>query len=173
MTPKRPASTEFDPYYNTYISKVPDGDIIEILRHQRRESLALYRAISSEKANYRYADGKWSIKEVVGHMIDTEWVFTSRALWVARGDQSALPGMDQDAFLANSNIGERDFDAMVEEYNHLRLANTTLFASFGDGVLDRAGIADKVSSTVRARIYIIAGHELHHIGVLKDRYLND
>jgi len=168
---RRPAPDEYFEYYDTYIRLVPDGDIIDILKEQLASSVACFRTIPEEKTDFRYAPGKWSTKEVIGHMIDAEWVFTSRALWFARGDRQQLPGMDQDEFMAGANFGERELSSLIEEYRHLRGAGIALFGSFGEEILDRAGNASGHDFTVRSFAYIIAGHERHHLQVLKERYL--
>ena len=168
---RRPASDEYFEYYDTYIRPVPDGDIIDILKEQLASSGACFQAIPEEKTNFRYAPGKWSTKEVIGHLIDAEWIFTSRALWFARGDRQPLPGMDQNDFMAGANFGERELSSLIEEYRHLRMAGVTLFDSFSEEILDRRGTASGYDFTVRSFAYIIAGHERHHLQVLKERYL--
>jgi hypothetical protein len=168
---RRPASNEYFEYYDTYIRLVPDGDIIDILKEQLTSSVALFETIPEEKANFRYAPGKWSTKEVIGHLIDAEWVFTSRALWFARGDRQPLPGMEQDDFMAAANYAEWELASLIEEYRHLRMAGVTLFDSFSEEMLDRGGTASDCEFSVRSFPYIIAGHERHHVQVLKERYL--
>ena len=168
---RRPASTEYDSFYSGYVDKVPDGDIIDILKEQLASSLDLLALVPEEKTDYRYAPGKWTLKEVLGHIIDTEWVFTYRALRFARGDKAPLPGMDQDDFMAGANFKERGFSSLLDEFRHLRMASTILFESFGEEILDREGIASGCTFTVRSIPYIVAGHERHHIGVLTARYL--
>ncbi len=167
---RRPAPSEYFEYYDTYIRLVPDGDITDILKEQLASSVACFQTIPEAKTDFRYAPGKWSTKEVIGHMIDAEWVFTSRALWFARGDRQPLPGMDQDDFMAGANFGERELSSLIEEYRHLRGAGIALFGSFGEEILDRAGNASGYDFTVRSCAYIIAGHERHHLQVLKERY---
>jgi hypothetical protein len=166
----RPDQGEFDEYYNRYVSLVPDGDILEVLRAQLASGLETLSAVSEETSRYRYEDGKWSVKEVLGHIVDTEWTFTYRALHFARGDKSALPGIDQDEWMAAVDFGDISMRDLVEEYAHLRKANIMLFESLNDAVLDRSGVASGVSFTVRSIPYILAGHELHHMKVLGERY---
>ena len=168
---RRPEPDELDAFYATYVDKVPDGDILDILEAQHTEALALYRGLTPADLDHRYAAGKWSVREVVGHLVDTEWVFTTRALRIARGDTTPLPGVDQDVLIAGADFAHRPFESLVTEYDHLRSAGRTLFASFGDQVLDRRGTASGFPISVRALLYIVAGHERHHHGVLRERSL--
>jgi hypothetical protein len=168
---RRPGQDEYFEYYERYIGLVPNGDIVAALGAQRASSLDLYSAISEEKAAYRYAPGKWSIKEVLGHVVDIEWLFTYRALHFARGDDAALPGVDQDIWMAGADFPGRAMRDIVEEYCHVRSANIILFDSFHGKILDRKGSASGVDFTVRSIPYILAGHELHHVKVLQERYL--
>jgi hypothetical protein len=170
-TRRRPTPDEYFEYYDMYIRLVPDGDIIDILKEQLASTVGFLETIPHEKADFRYAPDKWSTKEVIGHIIDAEWVFTSRALWFARGDRQPLPGMEQDEFMAGANYGEWELSSLIEEYRHLRSAGILLFDSFNEEVLDRTGTASDYDFTVRSFPYIIAGHERHHVQVLKERYL--
>jgi len=167
----RPSTTEYAPYYERYISLVPEGDIIQTLGQQLEETLSLLGSISESQASHRYAPGKWSIKEVVGHIIDSERLFACRALRFARNDKAALAGFDQDEYVQNGGFDERKLADLAEEFSHVRRANMLLFASLGDEPLGRRGIANEVEVSVRALLYIIAGHERHHAEVLKTRYL--
>lgn len=168
---RRPGKDEYFEYYERYVSLVPNGDIVAALGTQRASCLELFSAITEEKAAHRYAPGKWSIKEVLGHILDVEWIFTYRALQFARGDGTALPGMDQDTWMAGADFEGRAMRDLVEEYCHLRSANILLFDSFHGKALDRKGSASGHSFTVRSIPFIIAGHEIHHVKVLQDKYL--
>ena len=168
---KRPARGEFVDFYPTYISKVPEGDIIEILRTQCDETVALLAGIDELKADFRYAPGKWTIKEVAGHMLDTERLFSFRAMTFARNDPGPLPGMEQENYIQNGHFEQRPLADIVEEFRLQRQANILLFRSFDDEVTMRKGTASGFEFTVRALIYIVAGHERHHTLILKDRYL--
>lgn len=168
---RRPSEAECDAYYRNYIDQVPEGDFFALLRQQTESTQELLGQLSVEQQNFRYAPDKWTVKEVVGHMLDTEWVFAYRGLRMARGDTTALPGMDQDTFAAGSNHAERSMDSLLQELRHLRLATSALFESFDDATLDRSGNASGVSFTVRSILFIIAGHERHHVEVLKQKYL--
>ena len=168
---KRPEPSEYADYYDRYVSLVPDGDIVTILRKQMETSVTLLKVLPSELGDHTYAPGKWTLKEVLGHVVDIEWVFTYRALCFARDSATSLPGVDQDALVRHANFSSRTLADMVEEFRHLRLANTVLFSSFGEEVLDRRGVASDCTFSVRSFPYIIAGHELHHMNVIKERYL--
>lgn len=168
----RPSSGEYAEYYGQYIRLVPDGDIVATLRGQIDPTLSLLRAISDDRWDYRYAPGKWSTKEVLGHLVDAEWIFTNRALRFARGDATPLPGMDQDEFVAGADFAARPPASILREFEHLRAANVALFESFTPEILGRAGVASECPFTVRSILYVIAGHELHHRGVLENRYLS-
>ena len=167
----RPEANECAPYYHTYISQVPEGDIIEILGKQLEETVHLLKDIGEEKALYRYAPDKWSVKELIGHVIDAERVFAYRALNIARNDQSELPGMEQDDYVKFAKFDDLPLTDLLEEFRHVRQANIFLFKSFDEEMQMRKGIASGCEFTVRTFPYIIAGHEKHHQNVLKERYL--
>ena len=168
---RRPAAAEYNDYYHGYISLVPDGDIVDILTRQRAAFQDLIASIPKEKSDYRYAPGKWTTRQVVGHVIDAEWVFVSRALWFARAVPTPLSGMDQDEFMAGANFGDRSLARLAEEHRNLRSAAIVLFDSFDEDIMDRVGIASGFEFTVRAFPYIVAGHAFHHMGVLEELYL--
>jgi len=167
----RPASTEYAPYYQTYLKKVPDGDIIQILAQQMEETQGLIKSLPPGKANFRYAPGKWSVKEVIGHMVDTERVFAYRALCFSRNERTPLPSFEQNDYVENANFARRTLEDIAEEFRLVRQANIMLFRSFTEEIKMRRGIASGVEFTVRAIMYIIAGHELHHRRILQERYL--
>ena len=167
----RPDPSECAPYYNGYISEVGEGDIIEILRNQLVETTDLLRGVSEETGVYRYQPDKWSVKEVIGHLIDAERVFAYRALCFARNDKNPLPSMEQDDYVKFSNFDSRFLRDLLEEFRHVRLSSILLFESFDDEVLMRKGTASGFEFTVRTFPYIIAGHEKHHQRILKERYL--
>ncbi|MFT7465495.1 MAG: hypothetical protein ACI9EF_003864 [Pseudohongiellaceae bacterium] len=171
LAKRRPGPDEYPDFFAGYMALVPDGDIISILREQLSETLALLRDIPQSQHDFSYASGKWTLKQVLGHVMDGEWVFSYRALRFARGDQTPLPGMDQDVFADGANHAQRPLKDLLLEFEHLRRANITLFAGFTPDILDRRGTASESSFTVRALVYFHAGHLAHHINVLKDRYL--
>lgn len=167
---KRPQKEEYAPFYHTYISKVPD-DVIAHLENQAELSKAFFSSLSEEKMNYAYAPGKWTIKQVLGHLIDTERIFSYRALRIARNDKTDLPGFDENLYAQMNDVTARTSEDMVEEFYALRRCNLTLFKSFGETELTRNGSANTYNITVRAILFSTAGHELHHIEVIKERYL--
>ena len=167
---QRPAADEYAPFYETYISKVPDGDVIDLLAEQIRATEALLIDLPEERARHRYAPEKWSVKEVIGHMTDTERVMSYRALCVARGDQTPLPKFDENAFVAAANFDEIAVPDLVYDLLSTRQASIQMLRSLGEEASTRRGTASGHIVSVRALAYIIAGHELHHCGLLRDRY---
>lgn len=170
-TVPRPASSEYAPFYAGYVAAVPDGDLLALLERQADEIAALLGGISDEQSRHRYAPGKWTIREVLGHIIDGERVFTYRAMTFARGDAGPLPSFDENAWAAASNAGRRTMQDLLAEYRAVRAATSALFRSFGEAELARSGIASQNRVTVRALAYIVAGHERHHLKILRERYL--
>ena len=166
----RPAPDEYAPYYGTYISKVGDGDIVRTLRTQVGTTLGVLRAIPEERAGHRYAPGKWSIREVIGHLSDAERIFAYRALRFARHDTTPLPGFDENAFVANARLDERPIGSLIDEYEAVRKASVAMFDAFFPDEWASAGEASGKRMSVRALAWVIAGHELHHLGILKERY---
>jgi hypothetical protein len=169
--PARPEADEYAPFYEGYVSLVPDGDVLETLRGQSDEVSALLAGIDEERGAYAYAPGKWSIKQVVGHLIDTERVFSYRAMAVARGERQPLPGMDQDEYMAGADFDVRTLADLAEEFAHLRRANLLMLRGLSEEAWSRRGVANGCEVTVRALAYIIAGHAAHHVQVLRTRYL--
>jgi hypothetical protein len=167
----RPQPNEYNPYYSKYIERVPDDDlsIDKQLAVQHHETIDLLRKAKA-KADYAYEPGKWTVKEVLGHIADSERVFAYRALRFARGDTTALPGFDQDVFMAGSSFRARTLDDLLEELWSVRAATLSLAKSFPESVMSKGGKASDSPITVRALLYIIAGHELHHLSILKERY---
>jgi hypothetical protein len=168
---ERPDATEYVPYYERYISLVSDGDILITLSRQLDESLALLGSISEEQANHRYAPDKWSIKELVGHVIDTERIFAYRALRFARNDRTPLPGYDQDDYIRGASFDDYSLADLASEFEHVRRANLSLFKHLDEDAWKRRGTANESEVSVRALAFIIAGHELHHMAILRNRYL--
>lgn len=168
---ERPDRSEYAPYYHRYIKRVPDGDVLEVLERENAATVELLGKINEERAGYRYQPGKWSIREVVGHLTDIERVFCYRALAFARNDPMPLPSIEQDDYVRHSNYAEQRFADIAEQFRITRLGTLAMFRSFDPSTLMRRGTASDVEFTVRAIAYIIAGHELHHIGVIKEKYL--
>jgi hypothetical protein len=167
----KPDRSEAPEYFLKYIDKVPDGDIGQILEAQSRETLAFLDGISEVHSSYRYAVDKWSIREVVCHMSDTERVFMFRAFWFARGFDSALPSFDQNIAMAGANTDPRSWKSHVDEFRAVRAATLAFFQNLPPEGWRRRGIASGHSFSVRALAYIVAGHVYHHTAILKERYL--
>jgi hypothetical protein len=167
----RPDVSEAAPYYFTYIDRVPDGDILEVLDGQGRDVLDLLRGISDAQSRHRYAADKWSIAEVVNHINDTERVFAFRALWFARGFESPLPSFDQALGVVASRAADRSWSGLVDEFQAVRAATLALFRTLPDEAWARGGIASDKRVTVRALAFITAGHVAHHLKILRERYL--
>jgi hypothetical protein len=167
----RPTSGEYAPYYERYISLVPDGDIVTTLAQQLDSTLGLLRSIDESHANKRYAPDKWSIKELVGHVIDGERIFAYRALCFARNDKTPLAGFEQDDYVREARFDRRQLAELVDEFELVRKGNIILFRSFDQEEWLRHGAASETDVSVRALAYIMAGHEAHHIKILRTRYL--
>jgi uncharacterized damage-inducible protein DinB len=167
----RPENTEAAPYYFTYINQVTGDDAVRTIENQLEESLAFFSQISEEKSTYRYAPGKWSIRQVLNHVTDTERAFVFRALWFARGFEAPLPSYDQDVAAAGAMADTISWAAHVEEFRCVRLSSISFFRNMPSQAWVRSGIASGNSFTVRALAYIIAGHLTHHTTVLRERYL--
>ena len=166
----RPQAGEYAPYYEKYISLVPGNDIFGALETQRLLMLQLFAAHSERDGNFRYAPDKWTVKEVLGHVNDTERIFTYRALCFARGDQTQLPGFEQDDYVRTGGFKDRTLVGLGEEFAHIRNATIALFRSLTREAWQRRGIANKNEISVRALAFIVAGHELHHRLILEERY---
>lgn len=169
--PTRPEPTEYDPVFATYIDKVPEGDILSILTENAERTLALLASCPEAREQHAYAPGKWSIRELVGHVIDAERLFAYRALHFARGDTTPLPGTNSSAWAQRANAAERPLRALAAELASVRGSTVNLFASFDAPTLEATGVAGGRRFSVRSLAYMIAGHEIHHRGVLEDLYL--
>jgi uncharacterized damage-inducible protein DinB len=167
----RPDQSDFAPYYANYIKLVEGEDILKILNDQSKITQDVLNSFSEHKGNYRYTDGKWTVKEVVGHLLDTERVFAYRALCIARGEKKSLPGIEQDDYVKEGNFNRRELFELNYEFRLLRESNLLLFRSFTSEMLLKRGFASEASVTVLAILFIIAGHEKHHIKVLREKYM--
>ena len=161
---------EYNPFYETYVSKVPEGDVLAFLQQQADELPGWLRSLA-DKADYRYGEDKWSIAEVLHHCNDAERIFAYRALCIARGEKQSLPGMDQNEYMAGANTGELSYESLVSEFETVRAATLSLAASLSESVHGNEGVASENSITVRGLFSIIAGHMAHHVSVIKERYL--
>ena len=171
---RRPEATEYAPYHSLYVDQVPDvSDVRELIGRQMDAIEELLSGLSPERWDYRYAEGKWSVREILGHLLDAEWVFAHRAIWIARGIPGALVGFEQDDFLAAGHYGSREPAELLAEFRNLRSASQAQFGAFRREQLDLRGEVSGSLITVRAILYILAGHFHHHVEVLKSRYLTD
>jgi hypothetical protein len=167
----RPSTEEYAPFYETYVSLVPEGDVIGILSAQLEETLALLRNVPAAQEDFRYEEDKWSIKEVVGHMTDAERIFSYRVLCIARGDSTPLPGMNQVDYMNGATFSKRRLADLAAEFECVRRATLALLRHLDEEAWQRRGIASDNEVSVRALAYILAGHEAHHVNVLCNRYL--
>jgi len=166
----RPSPDEYAPFYETYVSLVKSEDILGTLESQGLQTARFLAARSEREGNFRYAPDKWSVKEVIGHLSDSERIFAYRALRIARGDKTPLSGFEQDDYVRGGNFGERTLANLAEEFSLVRGATVALFKSVHTDAWPLRGAANKNEVTVRALAYIIAGHELHHRSILDERY---
>jgi uncharacterized damage-inducible protein DinB len=167
----RPATSECSPYYLTYIQLVPDGDIVDALKVQHTEIHSLLQNTTEAQASAFPAPGEWSIKQVVAHLSDAERLFSFRALWFARGEQTALPGMEPNPWVAITDVNTRTLSDLLAEYDQVRAASISLFANLDAAAWARQGMASGNVMSVRALAWIIAGHELHHNHSLREVYV--
>jgi hypothetical protein len=168
-----PAAGTYNPYYETYIRKLNGRNPLKVLEELVLEFKVLLSEVPDEKEEFRYAEGKWSVKEVVGHIIDTERIMSYRALSIARGEKQSLPGFEENDYVKVANFDRRSLYDLGHEFGFVREASISLFKFMTEEELNRTGIANNNVVTPRALLYIIAGHHLHHLGVLKERYLMD
>ena len=164
-------STDFNKYFAHYTGLVDQREMIDAIDENHKEFLALLSTIDEEKALYRYADDKWSIKELVAHITDSERVFAYRALRFARNDKTDLAGYDENQFAIFSGAEERSLADLKEEFDLTRQSTLALFKSFDQEMLAREGTANDIKIDVRSLGYLVAGHCQHHINILKERYL--
>ncbi|MFK7782922.1 DinB family protein [Psychroserpens sp.] len=164
-------TNEYIPYYQNYISKAGELDLIDGLKQNKNEILSFLESLSEDTYNYAYAEGKWTIKEVIQHIIDTERIFTFRALSFARKEKIALPGYEQDDYAITSYANRRTKQELLNEYKTLRIATVALFESFSNEMLLQIGNASNNEISVRAIGFILIGHENHHCQIIKERYL--
>jgi len=166
----RPDPSEYGAYYRKYVDLVPDGDILETLSEEKESWLALV-GLKDEETLARYAPGKWNIREIVGHLTDTERIFAYRALRVGRGDKTPLPGYEQDDYVKAGRFSDRSLALLLAEYHLVRKATVALFESFPEEAITRTATANDNPISVRAIAWIIAGHERHHMEIVREKYL--
>jgi uncharacterized damage-inducible protein DinB len=167
----KPEVGEFLPYYGRYIHLVGAGDVLSTLAAQMSDTQGLLHSLPASVGTYRYAPDKWSVNEMIGHLIDSERIFVARALRFARADATALPGFEQDDYVRNSTFNEYPLAELASELESLRRSTILFFSHLSEDAWMRRGTANGAEVTVRALAYIVAGHELHHRGILEARYL--
>ncbi|MGD9563211.1 MAG: DinB family protein [Pyrinomonadaceae bacterium] len=167
----RPESNEYDAYYQKYISLVPETDIRDAFAGQPKDLIAALGSLPEEKGSFTYADGKWTIKEVLSHLIDGERHFAYRILRISRGDETPIEGFEQDGYIENSNANNRPFAELLDEFEFSRKANALMLNNLDAAALARMGTASGLPVSVRALANISIGHVRHHLAILKERYL--
>ena len=167
----RPQNEEYASYFHLYINLVPEKSIIETLVNQLKEAISLYNGLDNSKIDYRYASRKWSIKEVIIHILDTERIFNYRALRIARKDKTPLAGFEQDDYINNINWDNYPFSSILEEYELVRKHTIIFFNNMTDEMLQQSGISSDLDLAVKAIPFIIAGHEKHHLNIIKSKYI--
>jgi DinB superfamily len=166
----RPDSSEYAPFYAGYIELVPEDDVLSAIETQSSETQKVLSSIDEARGSYRYAEGKWSVKEMFGHITDGERVFGYRALCISRGEEQPLPGFDEKEYTANANYDSWKIGDLAEQYALVRRANIVMFRNLPADAWARRGIASNNPVTVRALAYMMVGHERHHLRVLRERY---
>jgi hypothetical protein len=170
MNLSKPQAGEYAPYYEKYIALVPSDDALSALDTQLRRTLQLLNDRSEDAGNFRYGPDKWTIKEALGHLTDSERIFTYRALRISRGDKTPLEGFEQDDYVREGGFQKRTLKSLIEEFAQVRGATTALYRSLDEDAWTRRGVANKNEVSVRALAFITAGHELHHVKILEERY---
>tara|TARA_B100000795_G_C22550343_1_gene342273 strand:- start:132 stop:647 length:516 start_codon:yes stop_codon:yes gene_type:complete len=165
------SSNEYNPYFKTYFDKVNDLSLLDSIAEGKFETINFFKGIPKSKLDYRYEESKWTIKEILIHIIDTERVFNYRALQFARSENANLEGFDENEFVRNTDLNIRTIDSILEEYSIVRDASIVLFKNFSEDTLKRTGKVNNTSLSVRAAGFLICGHETHHIQVIEERYL--
>ena len=166
----RPQSSEYAPFYHGYVASVPDGDVVALMRASGRELLDTVATIPEDRGGFRYGEGKWSIREMLGHIIDAERIFAYRALRIARGDTTPLASFDENEYVKTAGSETRTLSNLARELGAVREASVQLFESFADDAWGRSGVASGKNISVRALAYITAGHAMHHLKILRERY---
>ncbi len=167
----RPVESEYAPYYQSYIDQVSENEIPPVMRAQMDELDVLLGKVEPQQETYRYAEGKWSIREIVGHLIDGERVFGYRVFCIARGEQQNLPGFDQDEYMLTAPYDRIELEDLLSELRLIRLGNIAMLRTLDEESWSRSGVANGNAVSVRALVFIMAGHVRHHMNVLRERYL--
>lgn len=170
---QRPDIIEYNPYFKQYIDLVPNGNLVSILKQQQKETNEIVRNVTDEQSEFRYAENKWSLKDVLGHMADTERVMSYRLLVVARGDTTPLPSFDENLYTQNANFNQLFLENLIVDWNIVRQNTISLLTYLPKRALMNRGTIFNHPTTARAIAYIIAGHELHHRRIITERYLSN
>lgn len=168
---EKPATDEYNEYYQGYVSQVTEADLLGVLAAQRDEVRAVFGSLDESKGTFSYAEGKWTVKEMLSHIVDGERHFAYRVLRIARGDTTPIEGFEQDLYIENSHANDRTFEDMIGEFTELRNANLRQLRNLSETDWLRTGTASGFTFSVRALGYIMAGHVRHHLAILKERYL--
>ncbi|REE55406.1 DinB family protein [Paenibacillus taihuensis] len=168
----RPSQDEYGGHFGTYINLVQEGNLLDLLAENRTTTTALFSSLSEEQALHRYAPGKWSLKEVLGHITDTERIMSYRLLRIARGDKTPLPGFDENEFVAGASFDDNSISELLEQYEAVRASTIALLKGLTPEAYLRRGIASNTEISARALAHVITGHEMHHINIVRERYLN-
>ena len=168
---QRPDASEYAPYYEKYVSLVPVGNIVETLETQLSETLGLLANVPEERGDFRYGPGKWTLRESIGHVSDTERVFAYRMLRISRGDQTPMTGFDQDKYVLGRPTSKARIQDLAQEFDTVRRATLSLLQQFDPEAWTRRGTANGMEVSTLALAYITAGHELHHRAIFRDKYL--
>jgi hypothetical protein len=168
---QRPLASEYPEYYKPYVDLVPEGELLTLLKENLVKTIELFESLSEASGHFRYAEDKWSIKEVLGHMADTERIMSYRLLRIGRGDQTALAGFNENEYVEGSQINKLPIKKILEDFIAIRKATLTLFQNMPEEAWANIGFANNTDVTARAIGYIIAGHALHHFKIINDRYL--
>ena len=166
----RPAAGEYAPYFDRYISRVPEADVLPVLERQRAELRAAFSGVSEAKGGFRYAPEKWSVRELLGHVVDTERIFGYRALCISRGETTALPGFEQDDYAAVAGHDRWTLAELIEDFDVVRRSTLAVLAHLDEAAVRRVGTSSGHPTSVRAIAFIVAGHLRHHLAVLAERY---
>lgn len=168
---RKPSLNDFPEYYRRYIEKVIDKDILNYFSEQKNIVVNFFASIDEEKSKYRYAENKWSIRQILGHLCDSERIFMTRALKFARNEKQSLPGFEENEYVDSANFNELSLELLINDFVKMRESHISLFKTFNDEILDRKGIANNTEYSVSSVLFIMAGHVDHHINIIKERYL--
>ena len=168
---RHPESNEYPPFYESYIKNVIGSDPLRNLENQYQEIQSILQSLPEVEANYAYSEGKWTVKEVLGHITDTERVMSYRAFCISRKEIRSLPGFEQDDYVKEANFNERSITNLLEDYRAVRKSTISLFKNFTEDMLNQKGTANEKEVSVLALLFIITGHEMHHLKILKEKYL--